>query len=70
MSGNMVEADPRKGQVTLKRDDSGLLNFQWRDRTSGSADEVSGSPPFPLSCTRRPAAFLLHLLPAANDDVS
>lgn len=40
LSGTTVTADARKGLVFLQRLDN-LMHFCWRDRTSGTLEDVS-----------------------------
>ena len=38
-----VTADKRKGQVYIYQSDDSLMHFCWKDRTSGTVEDVSSS---------------------------
>ena len=40
LNGRMVTPDKRKGLVYLKLDESQVLHFYWKDRTTGIVDDV------------------------------
>lgn len=41
MKGNMVRPDKRKGLVYIYQSDDSLMHFCWKDRQSGSLEDVS-----------------------------
>ena len=43
MKGKMVHPDKRKGLVYVYQSDDSLMHFCWKDRTSGSVDDVRNS---------------------------
>ena len=40
MSGSMVTADKRKGQVYIHQSSDSLIHFCWKDRQSGQVEDV------------------------------
>lgn len=40
MKGKMVHPDKRKGLVYVYQSDDSLMHFCWKDRTSGSVEDV------------------------------
>lgn len=53
LKGTTVTPDKRKGLVYIQQTDDSLIHFCWKDRTSGSVEDVSGQGP--------PTASLLQL---------
>lgn len=41
MKGKMVHPDKRKGLVYLHQTDDSLMHFCWKDRTTGTVEDVS-----------------------------
>ena len=41
MKGKMVHPDKRKGQIYVYQSDDSLMHFCWKDRSSGSVEDVS-----------------------------
>ena len=39
LAGSTVTADPRKGLLSLKKSEDGLMHLVWKDRTSNAVDE-------------------------------
>ena len=42
--GNMVHPDTRKGLVYVYQSNDGLMHFCWKDRTTGTVEDVSPYP--------------------------
>lgn len=41
MKGKMVHPDKRKGLLYVYQSDDSLMHFCWKDRTSGTVEDVS-----------------------------
>lgn len=41
MKGKMVHPDKRKGLLYVLQSDDSLMHFCWKDRTSGTVEDVS-----------------------------
>lgn len=41
LRGTTVTADKRKGQLYIYQSDDSLMHFCWKDRTSGTVEDVS-----------------------------
>ena len=50
IKNNMVHPDKRKGLVYLYQSEESLMHFCWKDRTTGTVEDVSRIPPFSSTC--------------------
>lgn len=44
LKGSTVTPDKRKGLVYIQQTDDSLIHFCWKDRASGTVEDVSGAP--------------------------
>lgn len=67
LKGSTVTPDKRKGLVYIQQTDDSLIHFCWKDRTSGSVEDVSMALCFSAEVLRH--CVTLALFPALLEEL-